>query len=598
MPSTPRIFEFGDFILHLGRGELSRGGRQITLPPKAYETLAYLVGHAGQLVSKQELLDAVWPDVMVEENNLEQQIFQLRKILGKTSIETVARRGYRFELTVKVSDAVIPAPPVAHRPAPGGRALWILAGAAAAMATIVAMGLRWESRRPPLERIHSLAVLPFQPLSSADATDEAMGLGLADAVITRLGGAPGLTVRPTLAVSRFAGGGGAQSPAAAGRTLRVDAVLQTTFRRDGDEVRVRAQLVDVRTDAAVWTAQFDVAAGELSQLEDAIAAELALHLGSELGPGRTAPRARVEPAAHAAYVQGRWHWSRRNARDLAEAERSFREALTLEPEYAPAQAGLAAALLSQGGRHDEARAAAEQAIRLDEGLGEPHAVLGFLAFFQDRDSLRAQSELARAVELNASDATAYQWLAFVHVARRRCAQARAAIARAQELDPASSTINTDLAHIDFYCGDFAAAEREVRAALRLDPSFAQAYAVLGAVLTEQARYDEAREAFETLARLGGPAADIALVEIDARAGNAEAAGARLDQARRVTPELQGYAVARVLSLLGRHEEAVAALDRADQERESTLMLVAVDPAAFALRAEPRVQALIRRLGLG
>ncbi len=592
MPSPPRIYEFADFVLDEASGKLRQGVREVTLTPKAYETLAYLLHRAGQLVSKQELLDAVWPGVSVEENNLEQQIFQLRKILGKTSIETAARRGYRFEATVRT---VPVAGPRADGSAPDrGRVVWLLAGALAAAAVVVAMGLRWEARRPPLARIHSLAVLPFQPIAGDGDGSEALGLGLADAVITRLGGLHGISLRPTLAVSRF--GGGAVDPATAGRALQVDAVLQTTLQSDGDQVRVRAQLVDVRADATVWTAQFDVAAGEMFQLEDAVSTQLASHLGAELGVTAQSRRP-VDRAVYAAYLQGRWHWSRRTARDLAEAERLFGEALARDPAYAPAQAGLSQALLTQG-RHAEARAAAEKALALDQDLAEPHAVLGFLAFFEDRDALQAQTELARAVELNASHATAYQWLAFIHVARRHCGRARSAIARARELDPASSTINTDLAHIDYYCGDFAAAEREIRTALRLDPGFAQAYSVLAAVLREQGRYDEARQTYESMSKVTGGTSPLALAELEARAGHLDVARSEFEQFERAGERPPSADVARILALLERTDEAVAELERCAAAKESNLMLVAVDPAAAALRADPRAQALIKRLGLG
>jgi DNA-binding winged helix-turn-helix (wHTH) protein/TolB-like protein/Tfp pilus assembly protein PilF len=614
-------FAFGPFVLDEQRGLLLRDGEPVPLTPRAHQTLLFFVRHPGRLVGKEELFAALWPGLHVEDNNLTQQISALRRALGDGCIETVPRRGYRFVVPVTIrpgsanggpagaspvasaDDVAVAVPPMAIPSArdagPTGasadsRALWLLSGALLALAVVVAVGLRWRTETPPpLARIHSVAVLPFTPLSPRDAFEEGVGFGLADAVITRLGSIHAISVRPTSAVARYEA---LADPASVGRVLRVDAVLQTTFRRHGEQVRIRTQLVDVRDEVTVWTAQFDLTTRELPQLEDTIAESLAQRLGAELVAARgepAAPPRLVDSRAYVAYLQGRWLWGRRTGRDFLAARRAFEAALAREPSYAPAHAGLADALLSQSLYDEQARAAARRALALDASLAEPHATLGFLAWFHDHRAAVAQAELARAVELNPSYATAHQWLAFVHLAHRRCPAARRAIALAAELDPTSLSVGTDVAHVDYYCGDYAAAEREVRAVLALDPHFAQAHNVLGQVLVERGRYGEARAELDAASVLLG--ASPQAVELLAREGNRAAAGERL--AAMVTDRAHPYYLARAEAWLGRLDEAVLLLERATRTRNSDVMLLAVDPAAAPLRTDGRVQALLRRLGL-
>jgi DNA-binding winged helix-turn-helix (wHTH) protein/tetratricopeptide (TPR) repeat protein len=595
-------FAFGPFVLDEERGLLLRDGEPLALTPRAHATLLVLLRSAGSLLGRQELLDAVWPGLHVEENNLSQQIAVLRRTLGEGWIETAPRRGYRFAGTVRnlaVEEAAA-ALPTEDRRAGGQSSLaraWPVVAAAAAM--IAGLLLATLPHQPGSSQVgspvRSLAVLPFATNIPGELA-EPVGFGLAEAVGERLGSAGAIAVRPLAAVR---GLGGERDPLAAARRLRVDGIVLATFRWQAQQVGADVRLVDGRDGRVRWSGTVTLAASELSRLPEAIAGSLS----RQLGEGTTGvslppqlPRRRVEPAAYTDYLKGRWHWGRRTLSELQAAEADFRAAIARDPGYAAAHAGLADALLSQG-RHEEARTVATHALALDGTLAEPYATLGFLAGFQDRDRRAAATALRRAIEINPSYATAYQWLAFVELSQGRCAQAKGAIGRAQELDPLSLIIATDDAHVDYYCGDLAAAERKVRAALELDGNFAQAHGVLGGVLVEQGRFTEALREYGEMERLSGPPTHAITLLVHARQRDLAAVERDFAWLRRhgVTPH--PYALACTMAWLERPEEAWTSLGHAVAQRDSNAMLLAVDPAAAALRRDPRVLGLMQQLGL-
>ena len=582
---------------------LLRDGEPLALTPRAHATLLVFLRSPERLVAKEDLFAAVWAGLHVEENNLSQQISALRRTLGEGWIETVPRRGYRFVGTVRQLDgeAAVETAPDATRPLPPPvqttrAALPWWAGLLAVVTggtLAIAFGVQ-RARQAGEPPIRSLAVLPFTASAPGDLA-EPVGVGLAEAVGERLASAGALAVRPSSAVRAVAG---ERDPILAARRLRADGVVTGSFRWEARRVRVDVRLVDVRDARLRWSGAVALAPSELPQLAEVVAASLAQHLGERdagiaLPPQ---PRRPIDPAAYTAYLKGRWRWGRRTVADFVAATADFRAAIAHDPGYAAAHAGLADALLS-GGRHAEARAAAAHALALDGSLAEPYATLGFLAWFEDRDGPAATAAFRRAIENNPSYATAYQWLAFVEVSHGRCAAARAAIGRAREVDPLSLIVATDEAHVDYYCGDTESAERKVRAVLRLDPNFAQAHNVLGAVLGEQGRFGEALRAIDEVERLSGSALALRLL-VHAREGNPSSVESDLAAVRRGGLPRQSFALACAMAWLGRDEEAWTSLQRAVAQREADVMLLGVEPYAAALRQDPRVRELLRRIGLG
>ncbi|MEP7336135.1 MAG: winged helix-turn-helix domain-containing protein [Acidobacteriota bacterium] len=248
-PASP-CYEFADFHLDTIDRLLLRAGAVVRLTPKALDILAFLVRHSGHILTKEELLNAIWPDSFVEESNLARNISTLRQALGQPDyIETVPRRGYRFAARVHAFGA--------ENTAPGTASL----------------------NEGSQSIFRSLAVLPFQPLSAPEC-DAYLGLRLADAVITRLSGLGSVAVSPTSAVRKY--DYQEQDMVAMGGELKVDAVLGGSLQQSGKRIRLTTQLLSVRAGLPLWGAQFDAQFTDLFAVEDSLSEQVSSALMSQL----------------------------------------------------------------------------------------------------------------------------------------------------------------------------------------------------------------------------------------------------------------------------------------------------------------------------
>jgi DNA-binding winged helix-turn-helix (wHTH) protein/tetratricopeptide (TPR) repeat protein len=573
-----RILEFDGFRVDLGSRVLLRGDRQVALTPKAFDTLAALLERPGEVLLKDRLLERIWPDTFVEEGILTQNIYTLRKALQeaggeRTYIETVPRRGYRF------------VGPVAER---------------------------GEVAEPAREMapVGSLAVLPFEPLTG-DPDDAYLGLGLADALITRLSNLRRLSVRPTSAVRRYLGA--ERDPAVISRTLQVDAVLDGTVQRSGDGLRITVQLVGAREAAPLWATKFDARAADLFALEDSISQELAEELQLRLSRQERDLLSRhraPDPEAYDRYLRGRFFWNRRTLEGLEKAIGLFRQAIELDGELALAHAGLADCyvLLPLYGAFaprevfPEAIAAAVRALALDGSLAEAHTSLAYARFLYERRWESAERGFLQAIDLNPGYPTAHQWYAFLLSALGRHDEAIARARQARDLDPLSLVINADFGMVLYFARRYDAAVEQFRKTLELDPGFAYARFGLGHAWQQQGRLaaavEEQRRAVELAP--GSPALQAALGQALARAG-------RPEEARRILAELEERArreyvepsdFAFLWTALGEADRAVEHLERACDERSRFVAFLATWPIYDPLRAHPRWGELLRRAGLG
>ena len=476
-----RLFRFGPFRLDVDRRLLSRGSEIVPLRPRVFDTLVVLAERAGEVVPKEELLDAVWPDTVVEENNLSQNILALRRVLesagtGVVRIETVPRRGFR--LIAELEEELSPPRPTLPTDRPGTptpatqpppelfrRPRLVAAIVVGVLAAILAASIVWVRRERPSSRdVRSIAVLPMRALGSPGA-DEYLGMGLADAVTTRLGYVRRLLVRPTASVSAA----DAADPLAAGRRLGVDAVLSGQIQRSDGRVRVTAQLVGVRDGGEIWSETFDVNEADLFTLEDSVSEAVAGALVSSLSPSEKERLRRDRPTsaeAYEAYLQGRYFWNQRSESGTREARALFEKAIALDPRYALAYAGLADALhyFPQGDDLERSRSVAAKALSLDDSLAEAHASLGNLSLFTDWNFDEAERRFRRAIDLNPSYAAAHQWYAYCSLVRGDLAGASREIRRAREADPLSPSIAVDEALMLYYArryGDALSAFRRV-----------------------------------------------------------------------------------------------------------------------------------------
>lgn len=609
-PAGGGWYEFGPFRLDPGRHLLLRGGDAIPLTPKAYEILLALVTRSGALLTKQQLMAAVWGDIAVEENNLNQGISALRKALddgqnGGRYIETVPRLGYRFVADVRVSDATGDAPAGPRPRRAASTALVALAvGLTVAMAAAVRLAIR---SAPPAAKggARSIAVLPFLTVGNVDHSH--LGLGMADAVITRLGNLKDISLRPTSAVDDL--GHSSRDAVAAGRKLGVDTVLDGRMQQSEGRLRVTAHLIDVQSRATLWSGSFDEPAKEIFALQDAIAERLANTLVPQLTEemkGRLGRRGARNIAAYDHYVHGRFLWNTRSRENLPRALHAFQQALEADPTFAEAYVGLADCynllpeyrLVPSHEAMPRAKAAALQALRLHPELGEGHASLAYALANYEFDFAAAEREFRVAVDLAPGYATAYQWYAELLVARRRPAEALAVYQRARVLDPLSPIISALVEYTYSEMGEHERAAEGLRRVIALHPTFVIAHDYLGEVYERQQRFSEAIATLQEARRLDG-AHPRELTRLrrayDRGRGPAYCREKLAMELERPYPS--PYVVAEYYAHLEERERALEWLEKAYEQRDRFLIFVRVHRAFDTLAGDARFERLLRRVGV-
>jgi DNA-binding winged helix-turn-helix (wHTH) protein/Tfp pilus assembly protein PilF len=561
------IYEFGDFRVDAAKRQLrGQGGVTVPLTTKAFETLLYLVGRSGTVLEKDELLGAIWPDAIVEENNLTQAISSLRRALGESRAEhryimTVAGRGYCFVADVRTRQP--------------------------------------RSETPTAPSLRTMAVLPFQPLV-AEYGDPALELGMADTLIARLGGRE-IIVRPVTSVRKFVESD--QDPLAAGRELGVELVLGGSIQRREDSIRVTVRLVNTADGTSLWTGIFDEKFTDIFAVQDAIAnkvaAALKLRLGGEEQTHLTR-RHTENVRAYQSYLKGRFHWNKRGPQDLRTAIEHFKQAIALDPSYALAYAGLADAytLLANAGSpaHEimpKALAVARTAVSLDDNLAEAHAALGNVIIYYHYDFVGAEREEKRAIELNPNYATAHHWYSELLMGLGRHDEALAEIRWALEIDPLSLILNRQFGASLLFARQYDAAIEQMKKTVELDANFAVGHSTLSVAYRMKGDYAESVEELARFQELIGGAETAALMrESFAEGGWQEFLRAMTDERR--PANLTSYNVATFQAALGESDKAFVELNRAYQNREGILGLLKVDPRFDSLQHDPRFEDLTRR----
>jgi serine/threonine-protein kinase len=572
-----QVYEFGEFRVNTAKRLLfQRDGEPVPLTAKAFDALLYLVEHRAVLLKKEELMKAIWPERVVEENNLNQIISTLRRALGEAKgehryIVTVPGRGYRFvaELHSGSTGTESPAPAVA-----------------------------------------AMAVLPFLPLV-AEHRDLALELGMADTLIARLSGIRKLIVRPIASVRKYIDL--EQNALAAGRELGVESILEGSIQRWGDTIRVTVRLMQVATGAALWTGTFDEKFSNIFAVQDAIAervvAALALQLGHEEKQHLT--RRHTDNAeVYELYLKGRFHLFRLTPPEMQTGVAYFQQAIAIDPAYAQAHIGLASALfrlplageLRPGEFYPEAKAAAQKALKLDDALAEGHAVLGWITFWYDWNWSAAEDHFRQALKLDPNDPESH--LGYAHLLSNigRHTEALTEAKRARELNPLHMLSNALEGLFLLNSGRTGEALESLHKTLALDAQFWLTHFYLSAVYLETGRFAESlAEAGEARKFSGGSstlamaAAACALVKLRKR----KDAKALLDEllqlsARKYVPP---YHFALLYNGLGESEETLAWLKRGLEERDPKMTFLQVDPKWNNLRGTPGFIDIVRRVGL-
>ena len=640
MPSLiNHLYQFGEFSLDAQSRILKRAGAKTPMTPKAFDALLLLVQNAGRLVTKDELMKAVWQDSFVEESNLTQTIFMVRKALDETSdrryILTVQGQGYRF--LVPVTEAANQAPeqdaPVAAADAAsiletssssrpriaGGRRLALFASVAVALVLIAGFTFwPWRSRRSAAEPQAKimLAVLPFENFTG-DPGQDYFSDGMTEEMISQLGDLDpahlGVIARTSVMHYKHS----QESIPQIGKELGVQYVIEGSVRRDSERVRITAQLIQVKDQSHVWAREYDRDLGHVLELQGEIAREIANEIDSSLG-GRqrimaaqgaaSRPTGTKSYEAYDLYLKGRYFWNKRTEAGFRQAADYFQQAIDKDPNYAPANAGLADtfSLMStwnmgpQNELMPKARAAALRALELDESLAEAHASLALIEENYDYDWPGSEKEFRRAIELNPQYATAHQWYAEFLSWQGRFDEAFAESSRAQQLDPLSMIIATDHATILYYSRQYESAIEEYRSVLELDPTDGHARGMMIPPYLQLGRYGEAIDAVNHFsAREDDPWRWAWEAAIYSRSGRAQKAGqslAKLEQVAGSRPDRNALLLM-AYSATGPKERVLELLEKAYAEHSNSVVEIKVDPIYDPIRNDPRFKDLLRRLRL-
>ena len=538
MKAASRGFRFGVYTLDLTRGSLRAGDRLIELRPKSFGVLAYLVENAGRLVPKDELMAAVWSDVVVSDESLAKCVSEVRAALGDSDqrlVKTVPRRGYLLDAPVWPANgtpdahvlgsaAVSETPPAqgsgpseVSRPARSStysrrRRVGLAAALLFVSLAVLALAVPWRrATGPPLPDRPSIAVLPLS--NGSDPQSDYFSDGLTEDLITSLGRFRGLFVIGR--ASTFVYKQKHASSEQIGRELGVRYLLQGSVRRHGDDVRITAQLIDATTGGQIWGESYDRAVTNIFAVQDDltqnIVTSLVAHVDrSELA--RVSRKPTTSRAAYDLYLRGRALITMRHGDTrgdmLAEARRLFEQAFAADPRYAPAVQGLAytyaAAFLEpmRDGRFsgelrqpatlDRALVLAQQAVELDPYLAEAHATLAWVLHWQYRRS-EALAEFRRALELNPNLADGRFAHLLVHGGR--AAEAVAYMQRMIRQDPFPPPIYLSyLGNAYYLTGQYDAAYDTLRGGSERMPDYRAMAVWLAAAAAQSGRDEEARKA--------------------------------------------------------------------------------------------------------
>ena len=627
---------FGVFEMDLPAGELRKHGLKIRIQEQPFQVLAMLVQNAGKVVTREDLQKKLWPaDTFVDfDHGLNKAINKIREALSDSAespryVETLSRRGYRFLAEVQDADAPVRSPELPTQPQPSEEVrdrpdvagklavpkqllrshAWKISAFAllALMASLATWRLHSLTHRPPV--IRSLAVLPLESLSS-EASQDYFADGMTDELISDLGQISALRVISRTSVMTYKH---ARKPLPQiARELNVDAVVEGTVLRSGDQVRITAQLIEAATDKHLWSQSYEGELRDTLTLQNKVASAIADQIRINLNPQEQAAlkNARVvNPEAYKSYLKGRYFWNKRTADGLKAALAYFNQAVDEDPKYAQAYSGLADtyallgdwqyAAMTPKEALPKAKAAAIKALELDSTLGEAHNSLAFVLDGFDWDLDAGGKEFRRAIDLNPGYATAHHWFAWHLSLLGRYDEAIAEMRKAENLDPLSLIINADLAELLVLAHSYDESIRQSNKTIEMDPNFAMAHNQLAQGYLEKHMYSEAVTELQKAVQLSGGSPTCI-----ANLARAYAASGRRSEATRLLSGLQkrsnptysyGSEIATIYASLGDRDQAMNWLEKAYEERFNPGVLLR--PGFDPLRSDPRFEDLVHRIGL-
>lgn len=638
-----RYYEFGPFRLNITERLLQRGNELVPLTPKVFDTLLVLVENSGHVVEKTELMEQLWPDSFVEESSLTQNVSLLRRALSEvgceqTYVETIPKRGYRFVAPVSEREEVTEGNGISptqsfkvaddsqfpsHHdsdtdseamPPRDARNQRKVNSYLAVLSGCVVLGVAltfvyWVRHRnlPESFAPRSVAVLPFKTIGTNTA-DDLLGLGMADALIIKLSRLDELTVLPTSSVFRFTNR--EKDPVAIGRDLGVEGVLDGTVQRDGDWVRVTAQLIRIQDGKTLWSGKFDERYSSIFTLQDSISEQLSASLRPEMVRSEKDQKRARSPnntEAYQEYLTGLYFWNRRTRENLPKAIQHLEQAVARDPNFAQAQAILADCYYLAGENEygasspaeslERARVAVAKALELDDSLAEAHTVSAGIKL-NERKFDDAGQEFRRALELNPNYAVGHVRYAYFLFFNFKLDEALIHMRRAQQLDPVSPITNGALAGMLFNAHDFDGCIEYSKRALELEPGGFGARLNLGEAYAQKRMFTEAHEAFDGARETNPRYVYWEKAYAYGLAGRRDEALRSIAEAEKHDPPgvRMHFNYAQIYAAMGEREKAFVELNAMNTGR-FLLASVKYDPAFDPLRSDPRFKEFLRLHGI-
>jgi len=568
---TRSSYEFGPFRVEPRERRLLRAGEVVPLRPKVFDVLLVLVRNSGHILSKDELMKLVWPNVAVEEGNLARSVSTLRSALGETRheqtyIETIPWLGYRFVASVKeVPD---------------------------------------EARRPTID---SIAVLPFVNVAN-DAELDYLSDGITDSLINSLSRLTTLKVMSRNSTFRYKGR--EAQARTVGRELNVEIVLCGRVVKHKDMLSVSVELIDARDESHVWGAQHVRRANEIFALQELIAGEIAAQLCVQLtdeDTQRLSRRHTPNTEAYHHYLKGRYYFNKLTFEGVQKAIDHLEQAVSKDGNYALAYAALGDAF-NYIAKPTEASQAMTEALELDPMLGEAHASLAFWKFVYDWDFEGAEKEFAQALQQCPNYAEVHHWAAvyFANIGAHERAAVEAK--RAVELDPLSLLMNMTPGLTAYLARDFDRAITELQKVIEMDPNFPAAHSVIAGVYVQQGMYKQAIAEYQ---KVLDQSKGVTVVEraISALMAHAYAKWEKPGKARKLLEELlkacetsntlpvSSHAIAEIYVALGQTDAAFEWLNKALEQHDVQMVSIKVNPTLDRLRGDSRFQTLVEKVGI-
>lgn len=595
------------------------------------EVLLILVEKRGEVVARQDLMSAVWPDTFVEESNLSSNISILRRQLGTPPdggdyIQTIPKRGYRFVAAVNQAGSELEAATAEVSEIVSAEAtttvrvrkltirprviLTSAAGLLVVVLPLLYLGL-WHGRLPGFAaepHIGAIAVLPLENLSG-DPAEEYFADGMTEALTADMAQIGALRVIARASVMQYKGT--KQPLAQIAERLHVEAVVSGAVLRSGQRVRITAALIRAATGQQLWARTYERSLGDVLDLQNEVARAIAAEVQAKLTAQEQIRLARSRPVkadAYDAYLKGRYYYNQFTVDGFSKSIEHFERAIKLDPNYASAYAGLADALasLEQIGAarsedvHPRALEAANKALAMDDALPEAHAAMASVRA-NDWERSAAEREAKKAIELNPGFALAHLYYSNMlrHLGRREESIAEAR--RALELDPLSPLTNEELADAQLSARQYGAAIEQYQKTLELYPNQPAPRDSLGWAYVYQRMYDKGLEEIRKSIALYGEDASLSpeiafIYGITGRKDEARMILSRLLSASKAAP-IAAHHFALIYTGLDEKTEAFAWLEKAFEEHSPMMAWLGVDPRFDGLRQEPRFQDLIRRVGL-